>query len=95
MALSDHITDLITAASELPNGVNKNKLISHLRDAEAHAIVIETYTGEQSGIDGWGHAPSEPVGKYNCICKPGMYDTKCPVHGTVNLPKPPANLPPM
>lgn len=87
--ISDHINDIITAAKAMPNGLNRNKMVSHLEDAKAHAIVLEGYT-------------IAPVHKFKqqvtqeelrnsligenpfCICHDGTIDTACPVHS----PKP-------
>lgn len=78
MAYSDHIQDLITAAKAMPNGLNKNKMISHLEDAKAHAIVLEGYVPGVSPED----AANSPIGANPfCLCKPGVIDNSCPVHG--------------
>lgn len=73
--IAGHIEDLIHAAKELPNGLHRNKIISHLEDARAHAQVLEI----EARADG-----SRPkiVSDKLCSCPhyPDAQSLNCPVH---------------
>lgn len=74
--IAGHIEDLITAAKALPNSLNRNKIISHLEDARAHAQVLELdYKGD------YKHAPARAsVATCTCPQYPYAQDFNCPVH---------------
>jgi hypothetical protein len=82
MALSNHISDLITAYKAMPNGERRNKIISHLKDAEAHGKLLELEdprlksAADEASLfasgEGGGVAPST-----SCICKPGLRRSSC------------------
>lgn len=46
--IKDEIEQLIDSAKSLPNSENKNRMISHLKDAHAHAVVLEMHTVPKS-----------------------------------------------
>lgn len=80
MALSDHIGDLITAYKAQKSNERRNRILSHLKDAHAHAIVDELEEQDRNG--GMIPTPEAVVkGLNGCTCRPGMIDNSCPTHG--------------
>jgi hypothetical protein len=94
--LSSHIEDIITAIKAMPNSLWRNKALSHAHNALAAIVMLET-TMYASGSSN-GH--TEPLNaletaeaikravnglKANCICRPGIVDSKCPTHGNRNI----------
>lgn len=83
MALSSHITDLIKAYKAMPNGERRNKIVSHLKDAEAHARLLEIEDprlrspAEDASLDAQAPAIPRPSRNNICICKPGMKRKDC------------------
>lgn len=80
--IADHIEDLITATKALPNSLHRNKIVSHLEDAKAHAIALDIKIDireiqEPSPFDG----KSALDYARGCICHKGMTDKQCPIHG--------------
>lgn len=83
MALSDHIKDLITAYKAMPNGERRNKVVSHLKDAEAHALLMNEQSpsledSADSIYRGNSHAVPPDLPPVQCICRPGMRNSACP-----------------
>lgn len=82
--ISTHITDLITATKAMPNSLQRNKIMSHLEDAKAHALVLESYSGA-TYAPGTTAVPGGQVVNGNssiaCSCSVGVRDNDCPIHG--------------
>jgi hypothetical protein len=88
--IADHINDLIVAAKALPNGLNRNKMVSHLEDAKAHAMVLEGYGDPRAAFDNLGASSKQVAGDLDalkhriipCICPayPHAQALDCPVH---------------
>jgi len=86
--IAEHISDLIVAAKALPNSLQRNKIVSHLEDALAHAKVLEisksqfTYTSQESSTAPAGFDPTRMTSTGgSCICRTGMTVSTCPLHG--------------
>lgn len=82
--ISNHISDILTAAKELPNSLERNKLISHLNDAYFVAYYIEAKGRDklaQSNVVGIDIENIEKQLSEICICPAGSLDTACPIHG--------------
>lgn len=77
--ISDHIKDVITAVKANPNGINRNKAVSHLEDALAHCLVMEYNVGDDATLRQRSNAIDIP-GRV-CICPEGAVDATCPVDG--------------
>lgn len=81
--ISDEIRMTIKRLQELPNGLNRNKAVSHAQDALAHVLVLEMEKYPSRNYDGL----SEPVNGsttqiQGCACPmQGVIDKLCPVHG--------------
>lgn len=67
--LSTDIKGLIDKTKALPNSLERNKIVSHLEDAKAHAIALQYRLGT---------APDIGV---ECSCIAGAVDVHCPKHG--------------
>lgn len=84
--ISDHIRDLITAVKSNPNGINRNKAVSHLEDALAHCVVMEMDRNKTSiPIDPTADLLKQfmTLGRDElCICPDGALDVTCPIHGS-------------
>lgn len=80
--ISNHIEDVIVALTTMRNGMHKNKAISHLQDALAHARLMEQdEQAEQSTDVPIAPAPIVGLESSQCICPEGAMDARCPVHG--------------
>jgi hypothetical protein len=78
--LSSHIEDIITAIKAMPNSLWRNKALSHAHDALAAIVMLET-TMYASGVL---NKHTEALNGQVCICRPGIVDNKCLVHGGRN-----------
>lgn len=85
MALKNHIEDLITAYKAKPNSEWRNKVVSHLKDAYASAVVEEMKDpaaksdAEVDSLLASGGVP--PPRAAGCTCPgPGVVDHACPIH---------------
>jgi hypothetical protein len=67
--IATDIKVLIDKVKALPNSLERNKIVSHLEDAKAHAIALQYRLGDAPDI------------ATHCTCLPGAVDTSCPVHG--------------
>ena len=68
--ISDQITHLIDQVKQHKNGESRNSLLGRLKDARAHAFVMER---EEFMADG------KPKPVTECICPaPGVRDKSCP-----------------
>lgn len=81
MALKNHIEDLITAYKAKPNSEWRNKVVSHLKDAYAAAVVEEqkdpAFRSDQD-INSL-----EKVASQSCTCPhPGVHSKSCPIHAS-------------
>lgn len=88
------IDAIIAKAKKLPNGLNRNKITSHLEDAKAHAQALELYD-----LRSGNPYVVSPVAKFSnrfsqddirtmvnqpCTCPDdGVIDKLCPTHGDV------------
>jgi hypothetical protein len=84
---SQYLKDLITMYKAMPNGETRNKIISHLKDAYAHAKLLETEAVEKYGPE--AAVPtnsrvkvSDSGSQIACTCPEGAIDRNCPTHGT-------------
>ena len=74
--ISDQINSLIAQVKQHPNGETRNSLLGRLKDARAHAFVLE----REEFLAQPGHNQNEPVNAYGkeCICPaPGVLDKSC------------------
>lgn len=71
--ISDQISQLIDQVKQHPNGETRNSLLGRLKDARAHAIVLER---EEFMADGT-KSPAE-LASNTCICPaPGVVSSAC------------------
>jgi hypothetical protein len=87
MSLTEHIEDLIIAYKNLPNGKERNKVVSKLEDAVAWSTVLYKNehvigrTKAQTGLSepANGQIRHDPTG---CSCPiGGKKDPNCKIHG--------------
>jgi hypothetical protein len=91
------IEALETKIKALPNGINRNKMTSHLSDAKAHAQALELYDLRSGNPNFKGVSSEEAAAGLNklgtairkghtmaCTCPgDGVVSNLCPVHGDV------------
>lgn len=82
-----HIQDLITVYKAMPNSEWRNKVISHLKDAYAAAIVMQqTDPGYKSPAEIMSLADTAPAKVCNCDYQQVStknFSKSCPVHGCI------------
>ena len=72
---------LIDQTKKMPNGLERNKLVSHLENARLIAALMEYQTADKYGVDPYDLAT---IGdKPECICEEGAIDRNCLLHGGV------------
>lgn len=78
--ISENIKDIITMAKSMPNGESRNSMISRLKDAHAHAIVMERNesTRPRPTLPGEAELPNSAC---SCPKYPHAIDSHCPLHG--------------
>jgi len=85
MNLPDQIQALIDQVKTQKNNLQRNKIISHLEDALAHAKVQDAWVPPSlaetaPAVPGpYTHIAVAP-GTNGCICPHGAYDKDCPIH---------------
>ena len=87
--LPNHIQDLITATKAMPNSLERNKIVSHLEDAKAHAIALDHRLDKAPPPTDADAPKGDPFQlrrgpQKSCICpngEMGPYEANCPVHG--------------
>lgn len=72
--ISQQIQVVMDNVKAMKTNESRNRIMSHLKDARAHAIVDEAWVSPSL-------SDSAPV----CICPPGATDSNCPVHGIDNV----------
>jgi hypothetical protein len=78
MDLSHHIEDLITAYKSTPTSEWRNRVIGHLRNAQAASNMIDDqHTDFNLKYD------SRALERV-CSCSPGVLDNACYLHGGLN-----------
>jgi hypothetical protein len=94
---AERIDQLIRDVKTLPNGLNRNKITSHLEDAKAHAQALELYDLRSGNpniavgvkraaerLERTGYATTLPQRTMACSCPDdGVIDKLCPTHGDV------------
>lgn len=83
--ISDQINHLIDQVKQHPNGESRNSLLGRLKDAHAHAVVLEREEFMQGPYDPIKEIGEQflSLGKPVCICPaPGVRDKAClaPIH---------------
>ena len=74
--ISDQISNLIDQAKQHKSGESRNSMISRLKDARAHAFVMEREEFMQQPISTISRN-GDPV-SVHCICPaPGVRDSSC------------------
>jgi len=76
MNLPDQIQALIDQVKTQKNNLQRNKIISHLEDALAHAKVQASWVPPSLAES----APT-PTQTQGCTCPIGAIDSTCPIHG--------------
>lgn len=88
MNLPDQIQALIDQVKTQKNNLQRNKIISHLEDALAHAKVQASWVPPSlaetaPSIVPAGQTVVNSDGSATCaVCPIGAIDTTCPIHGS-------------
>lgn len=78
MKMSQKIQALIDELGQEKNHESRNRILSHLKDAKAHAVEREVTVPPSLAQT----APTTATRPYDsCTCVPGARDRGCPVHG--------------
>jgi hypothetical protein len=84
MKISLKIQELIDEVGEQKNNGSRNRILSHLKDAKAHAVMQEVTVPpslaekapyERTTANSMGPAP------FGCTCFHGAKNNNCPIHG--------------
>lgn len=64
------IQKIIDRVKKMPNSLHRNKTVSHLEDAKAHAYLLNEAPLPEAPPEG------------ECTCVMGARDRNCPAHGS-------------
>lgn len=81
MAISDQINSLIEQVKQHPNGETRNSLLGRLKDARAHAFVLEREEFMAEPSKSFSLEDKLDNSFTGCTCPaPGVTSTNCPIH---------------
>lgn len=89
--ISTHVEDIIVAIKANPNGLWRNKALSHAHDLYSALTMmeLEIYPGDKNKkLTAPQNAPNErsladvlPERPIGCTCPAGSFKFDCPIHG--------------